>query len=332
MREPHFWRNIDPKSRAAAPLTRWLLSPIAALYARAGARRIEKSQPYDCGRPVICIGNLTLGGAGKTPVVEAVRRYLTDKGVRAASLSRGYGGSLQGPVKVNAETHAAPEVGDEPLMLATAGESWISRKRVDGARAMVADGVEVIVMDDGHQNPDLKKTASVVVVDVSEPFGNGFVFPKGPLREPVAAGLARADAVVLMGDGETPEEVAASGLPVWRARLRAANDLPAGNYVAFAGIGRPERFFDSLRSRAGLILKETVPFADHHVYSAGDLSYLGKLAKERGAKLVTTAKDHVRLPKDFAAGVSVARVQASFDDKAALETISAGLAPAGGAK
>lgn len=332
MREPHFWRDIDPGSRAAAPLTRWLLSPIAALYARAGARRIEKAQPYDCGRPVVCIGNLTLGGAGKTPVVEAVRAYLSGKGLRAASLSRGYGGTLAGPSKVDSEAHGPSEVGDEPLMLAATGESWISRKRDDGARAMVADGVDVIVMDDGHQNPDLMKTVSVVVVDASEPFGNGFVFPKGPLREPVTVGLARADAVVMMGNGETPKAIEASGLPVRRARLSAANDLPAGDYVAFAGIGRPERFFDSLRSRAGLMLKETVPFADHHVYSAGDLSYLGKLAKERGAKLVTTAKDHVRLPKDFAAKVAVARVRASFDDKAALDSICAGLTDAGGAQ
>lgn len=321
MREPYFWRDIDPRSRAAAPLTRFLLSPAAALYTHLGAMRIDKAEPFDCGLPVLCVGNLTLGGAGKTPVVETLRRYLGERGLRAASLSRGYGGELKGPVQIEREGHTAAMVGDEPLMLAATGESWISRDRVAGASAMKADGVGVIVMDDGHQNPALAKTVSVVVIDSSEPFGNGFVFPKGPLREPVAAGLRRADCVVMMGDGATPKAVADSGLPVWRARLKAANDLPAGKYVAFAGIGRPERFFDSLRARAGLDLTETVPFADHHAYSPGDLRYLGKLASERGARLVTTSKDHARLDKDFAARVTVARVTAHFDDPGALPAI-----------
>ncbi len=329
MREPHFWRDIDPRSRAAAPLTRWLLTPLASLYAYAGARRIEKAAPFDCGIPVICVGNLTLGGAGKTPVVSAIRAHLVAKGLRAASLSRGYGGSLEGPVKVDRDAHDAAMVGDEPLMLAGGGESWIGRDRAAGARAMAADGVDVIVMDDGHQNPALKKTVSVVVIDASEPFGNGFVFPKGPLREPVAAGLKRADAVVIMGDGDAPVEVVSSGLPFWRARLKASNDLPAGDYVAFAGIGRPERFFDSLRLRAGLRLVETVPFGDHHVYSGGDLRYLDKLASERGARLVTTSKDHVRLERDFAARVEVAEVSAAFDDGDALAAICGAITEAG---
>ncbi len=332
MREPHFWRDIDPRSRAAAPLTRLLLSPLAALYTWDGARRLRKARPYDCGRPVVCVGNLTLGGAGKTPIVEAIRAHLVAQGLRAASLSRGYGGSLKGPVRVDPERHDAGQVGDEPLMLSATGESWIARQRADGARAMVGDGVDVIVMDDGHQNPDLVKTSSLVVIDSSEPFGNGFVFPKGPLREPVEAGMARADGVILMGSGETPEAAATSDAPVWRARLTAANDLPAGGYVAFAGIGRPERFFDSLRLRAGLELCETVPFGDHHVYSAGDVSYLAKLAKERGAHLVTTSKDHVRLPREFGEQVAIAAVRVDFAERHALDAICAGLNVSGAAQ
>ena len=321
MREPHFWRDLDPRSRAAAPLTRFLLSPAAALYAHMGARRIARAEPLDCGIPVVCVGNLTLGGAGKTPVVSALRARLSAGGLRAASLSRGYGGELKGPLRVSPDEHTAGMVGDEPLMLASGGESWIARDRAAGALAMKADGVEAIIMDDGHQNPALSKTVSIVVVDAAEPFGNRHVFPKGPLREPIAAGLSRAHGVVLMGDGAVPAEVAASGLPVWRGRLAPDNALAGGAYVAFAGIGRPERFFDSLRQLAGVELSETVPFADHHVYSAGDLRYLRKLAEERGARLVTTSKDHVRLGKAFGAGVDVARVSVAFDNPDAVDAI-----------
>jgi tetraacyldisaccharide 4'-kinase len=235
-----------------------------------------------------------------------------------ASLSRGYGGSETGPLKVDTTKHTTAQVGDEPMMLAALGESWISKDRVAGAKAMKADGVQVIVMDDGHQNPTLRKALSIIVIDAAEPFGNGSVFPKGPLREPAARGLARADGVVLMGDGEIPPEVMASGKPTLRAHLAPLAKLKPGRYVAFAGIGRPQRFFDGLRAVPDIELVEAVPYPDHHVFSAADLDYLMKLGNELDAKLLTTDKDHVRLSPEMKTKVMRASVEAKFEDEAAF--------------
>lgn len=330
MREPWFWRDLDPRSRAAAPLTRALLTPAAALYAWAGRRRIERAHPFDPGLPVVCIGNVTLGGAGKTPVAAEVRQRLTAAGLRAATLSRGYGGRITTPVRVDPAVHTSSEVGDEPLLLAAGGESWIGRDRPLAADAMAQTGVEAVVMDDGHQNPTLRKHVSLVVVDAAEPFGNGFVFPKGPLREPVARALARADAVVVMGDGGAPPLVSAAGLPVFAARLEPAAPLPSGDYVAFAGIGRPQRFFDALARFPGVRLADAVPYPDHHPYTASDIAWLERLAAERGARLVTTAKDQVRLPPPVRPRVDVLPVEACFADPPAFDAFLFGRLAAAG--
>lgn len=325
MREPHFWSVTDKRARASAPMTKLLLTPAAMLYRWAGARRIARTTPEDVGLPVVCVGNLTLGGAGKTPVTQAVRKFYVSRGVRAASLSRGYRGSLEGAHRVDPARHAFTEVGDEPLMLAESGESWISVDRPAGARAMKADGVQLIVMDDGHQNPTLKKSLSIVVADSSNPFGNGHVFPKGPLREPVAAGLARADAVVLMGDGPTPEALSGFSGPVLRAGLVPLAPLPPGRYVAFAGIGRPARFFDALRAHPGVELQEGAPYPDHHAYTKYDTDFLMKLASERNARLVTTDKDHVRLPAEMKPLVLRSSVAARFEDEQAFARLLEGV-------
>lgn len=318
MREPHFWTVTDKRTRAAAPMTKLLLTPISMLYRWAGQRRIAKTQPFDSGLPVICIGNLTLGGAGKTPVTDIVRKHFTARNIRAASLSRGYRGSLDGAHRVHPARHTSGEVGDEPLMLSMSGESWISKDRPEGARAMKADGVELIIMDDGHQNPTLKKTLSIVVIDASNPFGNGHIFPKGPLRERVADGLSRAQAAVLMGEGEIPEQLADFSGAILRAKLEPLAQLAPGRYIAFAGIGRPSRFFDSLQKQPGVELSEGVPYPDHHAFHPSDLSFLMKLASERDAKLVTTDKDYVRLPTSMKDKVVRASVAAKFEDEAAL--------------
>jgi tetraacyldisaccharide 4'-kinase len=321
MREPHFWRDYDPKSRDSAPVLRLLLTPLAMAYSWAGKRRLDKVAPQDAGLPVVCVGNLTLGGAGKTPVTAVVRKYFAKKELHVASLSRGYGGNEEGPLKVDAAKHSAKDVGDEPLMLAASGEAWIAKDRLAGAKAMKAAGVDVVVMDDGHQNPNLKKALSIVVIDAAEPFGNGHVFPKGPLREPVARGLLRADAIVLMGDGEIPLPVRGFARAVLRAHLAPLAKLAPGRYVAFAGIGRPERFFDGLQKIEGVELVESVPYPDHHVFAAADLDYLMKLSSERDARLITTDKDHVRLPPDMKAKVLRASVEAKFEDEAALAAL-----------
>ena len=257
MRAPRFWdRDVDPKSREGAPVTRAILTPLSAAYAAITARRIETTVPLKLDIPVICIGNLTAGGSGKSPVAAAVRKQLAEQheGLRIATLSRGYGGKLKGPLKVDRDSHSAADVGDEALMLAQTGEAWIGADRADTGQEMQDDGVDVIIMDDGFQNPSLAKTVSLVVVDAHSGFGNGHVIPKGPLREPVASGLARADAVILMGSGAPPEELDGFAGPVLTASITPASAPAEGTYVAFAGIGRPEKFFDIPFAKGAMIL------------------------------------------------------------------------------
>ncbi len=295
MREPAFWHERDPYARRAAPVTRALLTPLASLYAWAGARRIEKTTPFHADIPVICVGNLTVGGSGKTPVVAAIRRYFEQKGFRAASLSRGYKGELEGPLKVDFQTNTAREVGDEPLMLSCHGEAWIGADRPSAAKAMQADGVQLIIMDDGHQNPTLHKDLSLVVIDGGNPWGNGFVVPKGPLREPVQVGLSRADGVIIMGKSDH-KITELSGFPgaVIQSGVVPTGKAPGGPLVAFAGIGRPQKFFDTLTSMGGE-LADTIPYPDHHTFSDAEVDWLRQLAQERAANLITTEKDFVRL-------------------------------------
>lgn len=313
MRDPAFWQVTDRRSRASAPMLRLLLTPLSALYAWAGARRIRKATPVVPEAPVVCIGNLTVGGTGKTPLTTWIRQILVQEGVRAATLSRGYGGRLKGPVKVGKSHHSAADVGDEPLMMAQSGESWIGRDRVAAAHAMAAEGVEIILMDDGHQNPTLKKALSIVVIDAAALWGNGFVFPKGPLREPVSTGLARADIVVLMGDGHIPDILTTFKGPTLRTRIISRTAPAPGRYIAFAGIGRPLKFFDTLAAFDDVELAETIPFPDHHPYTAQDMTYLNTLAAERNAILITTEKDYARLSPDQRHGVLPLPVTIDFD-------------------
>tara|TARA_R110000787_G_scaffold25398_3_gene71481 strand:+ start:9998 stop:10993 length:996 start_codon:yes stop_codon:yes gene_type:complete len=321
MKAPHFWSaGLGPRSREAAPLTRLLLSPLAFAYRLGVQAKLKKAVPVGVGIPVICVGNLTVGGVGKTPVVAAIRSALTARGMRAATLSRGYGGGAKGVVRVQSGTHTAADVGDEPLMLAASGESWIGRDRVAAARAMEADGVQVIVMDDGHQNPSLHKDLSIIVIDTAAPFGNGHLLPKGPLREPVADGLARAQGVVLMGEGDMPAPVQRAGPPALRAFVEPVDAMPEGPLVAFAGIGRPIKFFDALKA-AGADLREAVGYGDHHVYTEGELKFLHKLATHHGARLITTTKDHVRLSQSEQRRVLAFPVAARFEDAGALDAL-----------
>ncbi|MAP93634.1 MAG: tetraacyldisaccharide 4'-kinase [Ponticaulis sp.] len=314
MKEPTFWHEQDRYSRRSAPVTRQLLTPLSSLYAWAGQRRIDTTEPEDCGIPVICVGNLTVGGSGKTPVVAYVRDWLTRQGIRAASLSRGYKGEHKGPLKVDTNLHTAAMVGDEPLMLASSGEAWISADRVAGAHNMAYDKVQIIIMDDGHQNPTLQKDLSIVIIDGGNPVGNGHVFPKGPLREPVSRGLARADAVIVMGEmTDPPPELANFDGPVIQGQVTPRGPAPDGPLVAFAGIGRPQKFFDTLIACGGELV-ETIPFPDHHTFSDADQRFLRKLASERSARLITTEKDFVRLSADRRENILAFPVTVEFDD------------------
>jgi tetraacyldisaccharide 4'-kinase len=307
MKAPGFWYHEN--SLAAA-----LLSPVAAVYELAG--RIDRSRvrPAKAGAPVICIGNLVAGGAGKTPTALAVADLLSDRSV--AFLSRGYGGRLAGPVRVAPDFHSAADVGDEALLLARRAVTWVARDRPAGAAAAVANGAAAIVMDDGFQNPSLVKDLSILVVDGETGFGNGHLIPAGPLREPIDAGMARADAVVLVGDdaagarGRVP-----AGTPVFTARIvPTARDLSGARVVAFAGIARPEKFFATLEA-IGCDVVARHALADHHLFAASELARLRADAEGAGARLVTTEKDAVRLPPDMRDEAATLPVALAWDDR-----------------
>lgn len=319
---PTFW--TEKYGRASAPITRALLTPLSWIYARATAKRIAKTTPFDPGIPVICVGNATAGGSGKTPVAAEILTMLRQNKINAQGLTRGYGGSEKGPVLVGKD-HRAEHVGDEALLLSSRAPVWVAAGRDDGARTMAAYGAQAIVMDDGHQNPLLQKTLSLLVVDAVTGFGNGRVIPAGPLREPVSAALDRTDAVILMKPDRdfTPDEELLDelkGLPLIEAYLAPTSPMPKGKLYAFAGIGRPNKFFDSLRAD-GADLAEAVRFPDHHKYSEGELKHLLKLSREHKAQLITTEKDFVRLPDHFRQYVAVRPVRAVFMQENRLEQL-----------
>lgn len=320
MRPPEFWRH-DAVGRDAVPVLRALLTPVSWAYAWVAARNYRNAVTRHAPVPVVCVGNFTVGGAGKTPLVRAIREKL---GPTAHSLSRGYGGTVAGPLRVTPDMDAR-EVGDEPLLHAADGAAWIARDRVAGALAAANAGARAIIMDDGFQNGALAKDLSIIAVDPAYGVGNGAVFPAGPLRERLADGMARADAIVLMGANRDEEALAfLDGVtkPILRARLEPVGTLPAGPFVAFAGLARPEKFFDTLTT-LGAEVDEAVPYDDHHFYSDDDLTFLTDLAGERGAKLITTEKDAARLAPAWREQVTVLKVAARFEDDAALTALLA---------
>ncbi|MBL8696961.1 MAG: tetraacyldisaccharide 4'-kinase [Alphaproteobacteria bacterium] len=317
MHAPEFWQRDGWPARA--------LAPVGALIEFAGRCRAAATTPYVAPVPVICVGNLTVGGAGKTPVAIAVAERLAATGHAPVFLSRGYGGSLHGPVRIDAEVHGAGEVGDEPLLLARAAPVVIARDRAAGARDAVAAGARAIVMDDGLQNPGLAKTRALVVVDGEAGFGNGRVFPAGPLRERLARGMARANAFVLMGpDRLNLAARLAIQAPVLAARLEpaAAPQLAGIRCLAFAGIGRPAKFFATLRA-LGAEPVEAIALPDHHIFRPGEAEALVERARRLGLTPVTTAKDQVRLPAALRDQVEIVHVRAIFDAPAALDSLLA---------
>jgi tetraacyldisaccharide 4'-kinase len=308
MREPPFWWR-------AAGIEARLLVPAAAIYGAVAASRLKR-EGYRAGVPVICIGNPTLGGAGKTPTALAVARMLKAAGERPVFLSRGYGGCQRGPLLVAPDRHRAAAVGDEPLLLARLAPTVVAHDRVEGAKAAQAAGASVIVMDDGFQNPSLAKDFSVLVIDGRRGLGNSKVFPAGPLRAPLDAQLARADAVILVGAmaeaGATAgAAVEARKLPLFQARLdpdrEAIAALTGRPVLAFAGIGDPEKVFATLRE-AGIAVAVTRSFADHHRYMPADARDLCQQADAEGLTLVTTEKDIARLQGEEATAELAARV------------------------
>ena len=326
MRAPEFWRT------GAGPWPR-ILAPLGGLYGLAG--RLERAllRPRRAAIPVLCVGNLTAGGTGKTPVAIALGRAVVASGRAVHFLSRGYGGRARGPLRVDPARHDAAEVGDEALLLAREGPTWIARDRVAGAEAARAAGAQALVLDDGFQDPALAKDLSLVVIDGGAGFGNGRLIPAGPLREPVARGLARARAAVIVGEDATGAagdvHTAAPGLPLLACRLAPAGGAAAlaGRRVfAFAGIGRPAKFGETL-AEIGAEIAGLRPFPDHHPYSADDVAEILAAAEALDAAPVTTAKDYVRLPSEARGKVVVLEVEARFADTSALARLIESVIP-----
>jgi tetraacyldisaccharide 4'-kinase len=321
MRAPSFW--------AKGGVVPAVLAPAAWAYDLAGRIMRASTRPYRAAVPVICVGNIVAGGAGKTPVALAIARRLSEMRRHPHFLTRGYGGRSTGPLRVERARHDAREVGDEPLLLARVAPTWVARDRPAGARAAVAAGADIVVMDDGLQNESLAKDLSLVVIDGGYGFGNGLVMPAGPLRETVASGLARAAAVVLVGeDTSGAERTIAGRKPVLRARLipgAGAENLLDRDVVAFAGIGRPEKFFATL-SEMGARVVATRSFADHHFYSADEIMRLIDVATAREALVVTTEKDAVRLPPEARPMVQVLAVELEWEAPDQIDALLARLA------
>jgi tetraacyldisaccharide 4'-kinase len=320
MRAPDFWDE-------APGLVAGLLAPVGTAIDAAGRLRRAVARPYRAPVPVICVGNLVAGGSGKTPVALSLAAILAARGIEAAIVMRGYGGQIAGPVRIDLEAHNASAVGDEALLAAARAPCWVARDRAAGVRAAIEAGAAAIILDDGFQNPHVAKDLSLIVVDAAYGFGNGRLIPAGPLRERIAAGLARADAVVLIGaSGTGPSELATIGRPVLRATLEPVEGgrFAGAAVVAFAGIGRPEKFFAGLRALGARLVAER-GFADHHRYRGGELDALRRDAASAGAQLVTTAKDWVRLPQPERADIAVLDVELRWHDEPALQAVLAPL-------
>jgi tetraacyldisaccharide 4'-kinase len=315
MRAPEFWTGKTPAAKFCASM----LAPIGAVYGISVSLRAARTRPYRPRARVLCIGNLTAGGTGKTPAAIAIAGRLARQG-KVVFLTRGYGGRLSGPVVVDSGRHSAADIGDEALLLARHAPTIVARNRAPGAQLADDLSADFIVMDDGFQNFQIAKDLAIVVVDAATGFGNGKVIPAGPLREPVDSGLKRADAIILAGDGSP--DFPPFPRPLLRAKLIPETpELFRGRKVlAFAGIGRPQKFFDML-TRYGAEVVGTAAFPDHHPYSTDELEELALRAQSANALPVTTEKDYLRISPNSRDGIVPVPVRMQFEDSSKLDSL-----------
>lgn len=322
MKAPKFW-DFSP----GRPDWRvQLLTPISCAVAAASRRRIARPPMYSPEIPVVCIGNINVGGTGKTPTAIALAQRLSESGTAPHIVSRGYGGKNSGPVRVNERLHTAADIGDEPLLLSAFAPTWVSRNRAEGVRMAQKDRAGIILLDDGFQNPSVAKDLSIVVVDATYGFGNARVMPAGPLRETLTDGLARADILLSIG----PDDAQQKFLEAWKDEIHCrhitADLVPLSTgmdwydlkVLAFAGIGHPEKFFQTLRGLGAKIV-DTKPLDDHQPLSAALLKRLEAEADRLGAQLVTTEKDATRLPPEYRQKVLTLPVRLHLDDWSELD-------------
>ncbi|EUC01407.1 Tetraacyldisaccharide 4'-kinase [Rhizobium sp. CF080] len=314
---PFWWTKADWRA--------WGLAPISFLYGRIAGRRMAKARRASVPVPVICIGNFTVGGAGKTPTAITLARAAKEKGLKPGFLSRGYGGSLDVTTVVDPEHHRAEAVGDEALLLCRETLTVISRTRVDGAHKLVAEGADLIIMDDGFQSARLALDFALVVIDTVRGIGNGHLVPGGPVRAPISEQMHQLSAILKVGNGEAADKLvrqaARAGKQVYVAALkpRENREVAGKALFAFAGIADPEKFYRTVKQVGGLIMEKR-DFPDHHYFSEDEISDLLDDAARDGLTLVTTAKDAVRLQghhgrmEELAEKVSVVEVDMAFDD------------------
>jgi tetraacyldisaccharide 4'-kinase len=319
MTSPPFWYSNAPLARMLS----YALAPLEPVARRTTARRLQKPS-WRAPVPVICCGNASVGGTGKTPLCLDLAVRLQARGMNTHILTRGYRGTARGVSRVDRAVHNAWDVGDEALLLAQAAPTWAGANRANTAQAAIAAGAQILIMDDGLQNATLQKTCSLLVIDGGAGFGNGHLLPAGPLREPVASAAGRCRAAVMIGhDATGAAAMLPPSLPIMRAHLAPSTDMTgmAGkDVVAFAGIGRPSKFFASLEA-AGLNVRERIAFPDHYIYRASDLRKLHRLAGAATAQLVTTSKDYARLAPTAAEGITPLNVTITWEDEAGLEDL-----------